>query len=75
MFRNPAPCVGNDSFAVKVVRGRAGLTSTSNLAGGDEPSHARILPLVLCIGASNAVTNNIFTVAIASNVVIVVMTG
>ena len=60
---------------MKMVRGRAGLTSTSNLAGSDEPSHARILPLVLCIGAGNAVTNNILTVAIASSVVTVVMTG
>ena len=75
MFRNPAPCDGNDSFAVMMVRGRAGLTSTSNLVGSDEPSHARILPLVLCIGAGIAVTNHIITVAIASIVVMVVMTG
>ena len=58
-----------------MVRGRAGLTSTSNLAGSEEPSHARILPLVLCSGAGIAVTNHIITVAIASSVVIVVMAG
>ena len=42
MDRNPAPCEGSDSFAVKMVRGRAGLTSTSNLAVSGEPSRARI---------------------------------
>jgi len=32
MTRNPAPCGGNDPFAVVMVRGRAGLMSTSTLA-------------------------------------------
>ena len=42
MDRNPAPCEGSASFAVTMVRGRAGLTSTSNLAASGEPSRARI---------------------------------
>ena len=58
-----------------MVQGRAGLTCTSNLAGSDEHSHALILPLVLRIGADIAVTNHIITVAIASSVMIVMMTG
>jgi len=40
--RNPAPCEGSASFAVTMVRGRAGLTSTSNLAASGGPSRARI---------------------------------
>jgi len=58
-----------------MVQGRSGLTSTSNLAGSDEQPHAGILSLVLRIGADIAVTNHIITVAIASSVVSVVMTG
>ena len=42
MDRNPAPCEGSDSFAVMMVRGRAGLTSTSNLAAKEEPAQERI---------------------------------
>ena len=47
LLRNPALCDGNDSFAAMMVRGRAGLTSTSNLAASEEWSHARILLPVL----------------------------
>ena len=42
-IRNPAPCEGDEPLAVSMDRGRAGLTSTSNLAASGEFSQARIL--------------------------------
>ena len=52
-LRNPAPCEDVNLFAVSMVRGRAGLMSTSNLAASGEASQARILAaLFLCFSVS-----------------------
>ena len=42
-LRNLAPCEDMHMFAVRMVRGRAGLMSTSNVAASGEASQARIL--------------------------------
>ena len=52
-LRNPAPCEDVNLFAVCMVRGRAGLMSTSNLAASGEASQARILAaLFVCFSVS-----------------------
>ena len=53
-LRNPAPCEDVNLFAVCMVRGRAGLMSTSNLAASGEASQARILAaLFVCFSVSS----------------------
>ena len=49
--------------------------STSTLAAIDEPSHSRILPLLLCMCAGIAECYHIIIVVIASRVLITMMAG